>query len=77
MRGLPGYALPSLRDCIRVNEEAGRLTNPECRVSGVSLNTSSLSAAEAETLLKSVEDDLGLPAVDAYRQGAARLVDVL
>ena len=35
------------------------------------------AATEAEALLKSVEDDLGLPAVDAYRQGAARLVDAL
>ena len=77
MRGLPGYPLPSLKESLKMNEAAGSLTNPECRVCGLSLNTSRASDSEAERLLKSAEDEVGLPAVDAYRQGASRLVDAL
>ncbi len=77
MRGLPGYPLPSLRESIEMNEAAGRLTNPGCRVSGLSLNTSGVSESDSERLLKAAEDEVGLPAVDAYRQGASRLVDGL
>lgn len=75
MRGLPEYPLPSLGDCIVANETAGRLTNPACRIIGVSVNTSALDLAGAEATLRAIEEETGLPTVDAYRQGADRLVD--
>jgi uncharacterized NAD-dependent epimerase/dehydratase family protein len=77
MRGLPNYAPPSLTDCIRANEQAGRLTNPDCRVSGISINTGALDETAARDLLQETEDQIGLPTVDAYRFGAGRLVDAL
>ena len=77
MRGLPEYALPDLTDCIRLNEECGRLTNPACRTIGVAVNTSHLAADEAVRVLSEIEAETGLPTVDPVRQGAARLVDAL
>jgi uncharacterized NAD-dependent epimerase/dehydratase family protein len=77
MRGLPEYALPQLSDCIRLNEECGRLTNPACRTIGVAVNTSHLQESEAEALLCEIETQTSLPSVDPVRQGAARLVDAL
>ena len=77
MRGLPEYALPQLSDCIRLNEECGRLTNPACRTIGVAVNTSHLQENEAQALLQEIENETRLPAVDPVRQGAARLVDAL
>jgi uncharacterized NAD-dependent epimerase/dehydratase family protein len=77
MRGLAKTALPSLTECIALNQQCGRLTNPSCRVIGVSVNTAALDESEAERMLKKVEDDTGLVAVDAYRSGAGRLVDAL
>ena len=77
MRGLPEATLPSLRECIDLNESCGRLTNPRCRVIGLSVNTAALDDDGARRTLAQVEDDTGLPAVDAYRQGAGRLVDAL
>ena len=77
MRGLPGYPLPDLADCIELNERMGRLTNPACRVAGVSVNTSSLDEAGARALLRDVADRTGLPSTDAYRFGAGALVDAL
>ena len=77
MRGLPDYALPSLQDCIALNEQTARLANPDCHVCGVSVNTSQLGDDAAGELLAAVAAETGLPTVDAYRQGAGPLVDAL
>jgi uncharacterized NAD-dependent epimerase/dehydratase family protein len=77
MRGLPDFALPTIKDCIALNEMQGRLTNPKCKVVGISVNTSGLSAADGDQYLADLEKEIGLPCVDAYRHGAGRLVDML
>jgi len=77
MRGLPDYPLPSLSAAISLFELTGRLTNPECRVVGLSINTSEMSEAEGRDALQAAEDETGLPAVDAFKDGAGRLVDLL
>lgn len=77
MRGLPGYALPSLPRLRDVALDLARVVNPACRVVGVSVNTAALGEAEALDTLARVEDEMGLPTVDPYRQGAERLVDAL
>lgn len=77
MRGLPGYALPSLEDCIEANLAAARLTNPAAAFVGVSVNTSQMNEDEAKGLLREIENRLGLPAVDAFKHGVAPIVDRL
>lgn len=77
MRGLPDFQLPSIQECIEVNERMGRMVNPNCRVIGISVNTSMLDDAEADAYLQKLEAETGLPAVDAFRHGAGRLVDAL
>lgn len=77
MRGLPGRPLPDLETCIEANLEAARLTNPDVRCVGISINTAGLEAGEAEALLKATEDRLGLPTVDPFRTGVAPIVDAV
>ncbi|PYE84663.1 N-acetyltransferase DgcN [Pseudoroseicyclus aestuarii] len=77
MRGLPGYSLPSLEALRDTGLTLAQVANAECRVVGISVNTQHLSEAEAEAYLAEVEDRMGLPAVDPYRQGAGRLVEAL
>ena len=77
MRGLPDYTLPSLSEAISLYELTGRLTNSECRVIGLSLNTSQMQDSDAQDALRQAADETGLPAIDAFKDGAARLVDVL
>ena len=77
MRGLPGYSLPSLPRLRDVALELARVVNPACQAVGVSINTAALGEDEAGELLARVEREMGLPTVDPYRQGAARLVDAL
>lgn len=77
MRGLPGYALPSLERLRDVSLSLAQVVNPGCRVIGVSVNTFALDAASARDELDRVEGELGLPTIDPFREGADRLVDAL
>jgi uncharacterized NAD-dependent epimerase/dehydratase family protein len=77
MRGLPRYKVPSLSACIDANLEAARLTSPDTRLVGISLNTSALDASAAESVLRQTEDTFGVPAVDPVRGGVGAIVDRL
>ncbi len=77
MRGLPDYPLPSLEDLRDMALRLAQVVNPDCKVIGVSVNTAKMPEAEAGTYLQALEARLGLPCVDPYRHGAARLVDAM
>ncbi|HWL54855.1 MAG TPA: N-acetyltransferase DgcN [Chthoniobacteraceae bacterium] len=77
LRHLPRFPQPTLEAAIARYEEAARLTAPASRVVGLSVNTSSLEETAAKAYLREVEDRLQLPATDAYRFGAAPLVDAV
>ncbi len=77
MRGLPDYKLPDLATCIAANETAARLTNPDARCIGISINTADLDKAAAEKLLREIEARHGLPCVDPFRTGVAAIVERL
>lgn len=77
MRGLPGYGLPSLETLRDTALPLARVANPECRVVGISVNTATMGEDEALSYLATVENQIGLPTVDPFRQGAERLADAL
>jgi uncharacterized NAD-dependent epimerase/dehydratase family protein len=77
MRGLPGYTLPTLEDLREVSLRLARVVNPACEVVGISVNTKAMSAAEATAYIEAIEGQMGLPATDPFRYGAAKLVDAL
>jgi len=77
MRGLPDYQQPSLEELRDVALTLARVVNPACEVVGISINTQHLSEADAIEYLAGVEQRMGLPTVDPFRQGAARLVEAL
>ena len=77
MRGLPGYDLPSLEALRDLSLTLAHVVNPNCKVVGISVNTKALSDDEANAYLAEVEDRMGLPTIDPFRQGAGRLVDAL
>jgi uncharacterized NAD-dependent epimerase/dehydratase family protein len=77
MRGVPGRALPSLEECIALNEQLAHLTNPAARVIGVSANTSLMPEDEARAWMAETSDRLGMPCCDSLRTGVASLVDEL
>ena len=77
MRGLPDYGLPTLEALRDLSLTMARMVNPDVEVVGVSINTASLHEEAAMDYLEAIEARMGLPAVDPFRQGAARLAEVL
>lgn len=77
MRGLPDYDLPSLETLRDTALPIARVANPACQITGISVNTQHLAEDEALAYVAKVEERMGLPTVDTFRQGATRLVDAL
>jgi uncharacterized NAD-dependent epimerase/dehydratase family protein len=77
MRGLPDYRLPSLEALRDLSLQLARIVNPDVRVTGISINTAAMHEEAALDYLEAIERRLGLPTVDPFRQGAARLVEAL
>ena len=77
MRGLPHFGLPSLEELRDTALPLARRVNPDCVVTGVSVNTKALGDEEAARCCEEIEARLGLPTVDPVRHGAGRLVDGL
>lgn len=73
----PDFPLPDLAELIDLNLAHARLRRPAVRCAGVSLNTGSLSEAEAEQGMQALEQELGLAVADPVRAGErfAALVD--
>ena len=77
MRGLPHHGLPTLEELREVALPMAQVANPAVRICGVSMNTSALDDDEATRSCEEIEERMGLPTVDPFRHGAARLVDAL
>jgi uncharacterized NAD-dependent epimerase/dehydratase family protein len=77
MRGLPEYALPDIEVCMETNLATARLTNPDVQFVGVSVNTSALDEDAAMAYMTQLEEQLGLPVIDPFRQGVGRIIDRL
>ncbi len=75
--GYPSYPTPSFETAIAANESAARLTNPNARVVGISVNTAAATAARAQRYLGELESALGLPCCDPVRTGMAAVVERL
>jgi uncharacterized NAD-dependent epimerase/dehydratase family protein len=77
MRGLPHFDVPTLEDLGPLALQLARRVNPDCRIIGCSINTAALDEAAADAYLAETEARMGLPCVDPFRQGAARLAAAL
>jgi len=76
MRGV-SHPLPEIRDVIDLTMRLGRLTNPQIRCVGLSVNTSALSEGAARDLLARLGREYELPVIDPVRSGARAIADVL
>lgn len=77
LNAYPDYPLPPIRRAIERYEEAARLTNPNARVVGLSLNTSRLDDDDARRMLAALAEEHGMPCMDPLRTSLDPLLDVL
>ena len=71
-----GLPLPDLSQCIAVHEDLMSFFKPS-KVVGIGLNSVGLTERESQDVAEELEKKLCLPTVDAFRFGAAKLVDAV
>ena len=77
LNGLPHVPVSALDQAITAYQSAARLTNPEARFVGVSLNTSAMNDAEAATEMERTTQHFGLPCIDPIRTGVDPIIVAL
>jgi uncharacterized NAD-dependent epimerase/dehydratase family protein len=74
---MPGFAVPDVAECAGRHVEAARLTNPQARCVGVSLNTSRMTPDAASACRREIAGRMRVPCADPMRDGVAAIVDHL
>jgi len=77
IKDLTGYPVPDLAECLALNLATAKLTNPQVKLAGISLNTRMLSEEEARVYIADVEEQFKVPCFDPMRTGAERMVTAL
>ena len=77
MRGLPNSSVPSIKQTIELNLNAAKLTNPNAKVIGISVNTASVSATQGQSICADLSKQFGIPCADPLRDGMNAIVEQL
>lgn len=77
IEAFPDYRVPTIAELIDLTIANGKLTNPDIRCVGISVNTSSLSDGERQAWLDKTSAEFGLPCVDPVASGVGPLVDFI
>jgi len=77
MRGVPTSQFPSIATTITLNLQAAQLTNPNAKVVGITVNTSSVSIEEGQRICSQLSEEFSLPCVDPLRDSADSIVATL
>jgi uncharacterized NAD-dependent epimerase/dehydratase family protein len=75
--GYPDHPIPNLESAMSQYLTAARVTNPNARFVGISLNTASLDGESRRKLMVSIRAEFGLPVVDPILDGAGAIAEVL
>ena len=77
MRGLPHYSVPTLEALYEMALPIAKISNPNCKISGICVNTKDLEESKAKTLIEEIEGNFQLPTVDPFKHGTKKIVDNL
>lgn len=77
MRGLPNSQFPSIAQTIELNLAAAKLTNPNVKVAGIAVNTSSVSVEQGREICEKLSQQHQLVCVDPLRDGTQAIIDNL
>ena len=75
VEAFPDFPLPTMSELIDLTIANGRVTNPDIRCVGISINTSSLGEDERRAYLEKTAAESGLPCVDPVATGVGPIVD--
>ena len=71
------FPIPSLDVVADQYLSAARLTNPDCVIAGISVNTSTLDTTERGAYLEAIQKQHGIPVEDPMATGMNSIADAL
>ena len=71
--GWPDYPIPTIAECMQTNLRMARLTSPNVRFAGISINTSKLEKDKRSAYLDNLATETGLPCVDPVADGSGAI----
>ena len=77
MRGLPHYDVPTLEALYQLVLPLAKISNPNCKISGICINTKNMDRLESENLKNDIEKAFKIPTVDPFIDGTKKIVDRL
>ena len=77
MRGLPHYDVPTLEALYQLVLPLAKISNPNCKISGICINTKNMDRLESKNLKNEIEKAFKLPTVDPFIDGTKKIVDRL
>lgn len=75
IRNLPHYPIPDIAEAIELNLRLGKLTNPDIKAVGISINSSTMNESDALEYIHKLKIKTGLPVTDPCRFGVGDIVD--
>ena len=75
IEAFPGYPAPTIAQLIELTIANGKLTNPDIRCVGISVNTHGMDDGERADYLGGIAAEHGLPCVDPVATGVGAIVD--
>ncbi len=76
-RHLPHHPIVEIEECIKSNLYNAKVTNPNVKLAGISINTSNYSEKEAHFYLAKLTEQFKVPATDSVRFGIKTIVSFL
>jgi len=77
IKDVPGYKVPELLSCIEQNLLLARLTNPQVKLAGISLNCRLLGEEQGRIQIKALEQQFSLPCFDPMMTGCENFVSYI
>lgn len=75
MRGIKNKPLPTIEQTIELNLAAARVTNPNAKIAGITVNTSSVDEQQALEICRQISQQVGYPCVDPIRHGVEPILE--
>ena len=75
IRHIKEYNLPDISECIKTNLELGKLTNPNIKCAGISVNTSQMNESDTLQYIDKLSQETGFSVTDPCKFGVKDILD--
>ena len=75
IRHLADYNLPNILECIETNLNLGKLTNPNIKCAGITVNTSQMNEVDTVKYIEKLSEETGFAVTDPCKFGVDNIIN--